>query len=79
MIQADWAKIGVKTNIVTFGGRASPSPCPASRPSPKWAARRDYPDPSELMAWQTCNSIEPGERRPWCNDQIDDAITRPTS
>jgi dipeptide transport system substrate-binding protein len=78
MIQADWAKIGVKVNIVTyewgeFLRRRRAGESTISEMGGTW----DYPDPSELMAWQTCAGVKTGSNvEHWCNKQMDDAIAK---
>jgi dipeptide transport system substrate-binding protein len=78
MIQADWAKIGVKVNIVTyewgeFLRRRRAGESTISEMGGTW----DYPDPSELMAWQTCDGVKTGSNvEHWCNKQMDDLIAK---
>jgi dipeptide transport system substrate-binding protein len=78
MIQADWAKIGVKANIVSyewgeFLRRRRAGESTISEMGGTW----DYPDPSELMAWQTCDAVKTGSNvEHWCNKQMDDAIAK---
>jgi dipeptide transport system substrate-binding protein len=78
MIQADWAKIGVKANIVTyewgeFLRRRRAGESTISEMGGTW----DYPDPSELMAWQTCDGVKTGSNvEHWCNKQMNDLIAR---
>jgi dipeptide transport system substrate-binding protein len=78
MIQADWAKIGVKVNIVSyewgeFLRRRRAGESTISEMGGTW----DYPDPSELMAWQTCDAVKTGSNvQHWCNKQMDDTITK---
>jgi dipeptide transport system substrate-binding protein len=78
MIQADWAKIGVKVNIVTyewgeFLRRRRAGESTISEMGGTW----DYPDPSELMSWQTCDAVKTGSNvEHWCNKQMDETIAK---
>ncbi len=78
MIQSDWAKIGVKVNIVTyewgeFLRRRRAGESTVSEMGGTW----DYPDPSELMIWLTCDAVKTGSNiAHWCNKQMNDLITK---
>ena len=78
MIQADWAKIGVKVNIVTyewgeFLRRRRAGESTISEMGGTW----DYPDPSELMVWQSCDTVASGSNvEHWCNKQMTDLINK---
>lgn len=78
MIQADWAKIGVKANIVTyewgeFLRRRRAGESTISQMGGTW----DYPDPSELMVWQSCDTVASGSNvEHWCNKQMTDLINK---
>jgi dipeptide transport system substrate-binding protein len=78
MIQADWAKIGVKVNIVTFEWgeflrRRRAGESTISEMGGTW----DYPDPSELMVWQSCDTVASGSNvSHWCNKQMTDDINK---
>ena len=76
MIQADWAKIGVTAKIVTyewgeFLRRRREGEANVAMNGGTW----DYPDPSELTATQTCNSIADGSNvSHWCDKAYSDLI-----
>jgi dipeptide transport system substrate-binding protein len=76
MIQADWAKIGVTTKVVTyewgeFLRRRRAGEADVAMNGGTW----DYPDPSELTATQTCDAIADGSNvSHWCNKQYTDLI-----
>jgi dipeptide transport system substrate-binding protein len=78
MIQADWAKIGVKVNIVTyewgeFLRRRRAGESTISEMGGTW----DYPDPSELMVWQSCDTVASGSNvEHWCNKDMTDLINK---
>jgi dipeptide transport system substrate-binding protein len=78
MVQADWAKIGVKVNIVTyewgeFLRRRRAGESTISEMGGTW----DYPDPSELMVWQSCDTVASGSNvSHWCNKQMTDFINK---
>ena len=37
----------------------------------------DYPDPSELMVWQSCDTVASGSNvEHWCNKQMTDLINK---
>ena len=78
MIQADWAKIGVNAHIVTFewgellrrrrAGEAS-----VAEMGGTW----DYPDPSELLIWGTCDAVANGSNvSHWCNRAFSDLVRK---
>src|SRR5476649_828369 len=57
LIQANWAQIGVKVNIVTFEWgeflkRRRAGEADVTMMGGTW----DYPDPSELVVWSTCDA-----------------------
>jgi dipeptide transport system substrate-binding protein len=76
LIQADWAKIGVKANIVTyewgeFLRRRRAGEATVTQMGGTW----DYPDPSELLVWNTCDAIAGGNNvSHWCNKEFSDLI-----
>ncbi len=69
LIQADWAKIGVTAKIVTFEWgeflkRRRAGEADVTMMGGTW----DYPDPSELLVWNTCDAIAGGNNvSHWCN------------
>jgi dipeptide transport system substrate-binding protein len=77
MIQADWAKIGVKANIVSFEWgeylrrlRLGEAKGPAMT-----GATWDYPDPSQLLVGLTCEALPTGRNAPhWCDRAFSDAV-----
>jgi dipeptide transport system substrate-binding protein len=78
MIQADWAKIGVKANIVTYEWgeylkRARQGEGDAVMLGSTW----DYPDPSEIMLGFTCDAIKTGGNSGhWCNQAYTEATNK---
>jgi dipeptide transport system substrate-binding protein len=76
LVQADWAKIGVKVNIVTyewgeFLRRRRAGEADVTMMGGTW----DYPDPSELLVWNTCDAIAGGNNvSHWCNKEFSDLI-----
>jgi dipeptide transport system substrate-binding protein len=78
LIQADWARIGVKANIVTyewgeFLRRRRAGEATGTEMGGTW----DYPDPSELLAWSTCDAIANGSNvSHWCNKEFNDLFHR---
>jgi dipeptide transport system substrate-binding protein len=80
LIQADWAKIGVKVNIVTyewgeFLRRRRNAEADATMMGGTW----DYPDPSELLVWYTCGAMKSNNGSgnnvsQWCNKEFSDLI-----
>jgi dipeptide transport system substrate-binding protein len=76
LIQADWAKIGVKANIVTyewgdFLRRRRAGEANVTMMGGTW----DYPDPSELLVWYTYDAIAGGNNvSHWCNKDFSDLI-----
>jgi dipeptide transport system substrate-binding protein len=78
LIQADWAKIGVKANIVTyewgeFLRRRRAGEADVTMMGGTW----DYPDPSELLVWNTCEAIAGGNNvSHWCNRDFSDLIAK---
>ncbi len=78
LVQADWAKIGVKANIVTyewgeFLRRRRAGEATVTQMGGTW----DYPDPSELLVWNTCDAIAGGNNvSHWCNKDFSDLIKK---
>ena len=78
LIQADWAKIGVKVNIVTFEWgeflkRRRAGEADVTMMGGTW----DYPDPSELVVWSTCGAIPGGNNvSHWCNKEFSDLVAK---
>jgi len=78
LIQADWAKIGVKVNIVTyewgeFLKRRRAGEADVTMMGGTW----DYPDPSELVVWSTCDAIPGGNNvSHWCNKEFSDLVQK---
>ena len=78
MIQADWAKIGVEANIVTYEWgeylkRARAGEGDVVMLGGTW----DYPDPSEQLLGFTCEAIKSGGNSShWCNQAYSDAVNK---
>ena len=78
IIQSDWAKIGVTAKIVTFEWgeflrRRREGEADIAMNGGTW----DYPDPDELTATQTCDTIADGSNvSHWCNRTYSDLIQR---
>ncbi len=78
LIQADWAKIGVKATIVTyewgeFLRRRRAGEADVTMMGGTW----DYPDPSELLEWNTCGAIASGNNvSHWCNKEFSDLVAK---
>ena len=80
MIQADWAKIGVTADIVTYEWgeylrRVRNSEAPVGMLGGTW----DYPDPSQLVYgyWACPNGVpRPGDWSRWCNAEFTDLVAR---
>jgi len=75
MIQADWAKIGVKAKIVTYEWgeylkRARAGEADVGMLGGTW----DYPDPSEIMLGRLCHA--PGNAGHFCDPAYDAAVTK---
>jgi dipeptide transport system substrate-binding protein len=76
LIQSDWAKIGVKAKIVTFEWgeflrRRRAGEADVTMMGGTW----DYPDPSELLVWNTCGAIPSGNNvSHWCNKDFSDLV-----
>ncbi len=73
MIQADWAKIGVKARIVTYEWgeylrRIRDGDAPVGMLGEIW----DYPDPSEIMLSFLCGA--PANAPHFCSDVYDKAV-----
>jgi dipeptide transport system substrate-binding protein len=77
MIQADWAKIGVKANIVSFewGEYLRRVRQGEARGAAMTGATWDYPDPSQQMVNLTCAAVATGRNVPhWCDQAFSDAV-----
>jgi dipeptide transport system substrate-binding protein len=75
MIQADWAKIGVTANIVTYEWGEYLKRSRAGEPSVGMLGGTwDYPDPSEILLGFICNN--PGNAAHWCNQTYTDAVLK---
>jgi dipeptide transport system substrate-binding protein len=78
MIQADWAKLGVKVNIVTyewgeFLKRRRAGEATVTEMGGTW----DYPDPSELIVWSVCDSVANGSNvSHWCNKDFSAIVAK---
>lgn len=79
LIQADWARIGVKATIQTFEwgeylkrGRAG------EHEVGMFGYTWDYPDPSQiLLSGWTCEGVKTGANRAgWCNQEASDALAK---
>jgi dipeptide transport system substrate-binding protein len=75
MIQADWAKIGVKARIVTYEWgeylkRTRDGEAPIAMLGDIW----DYPDPSEVMLEFVCHA--PANAAHFCDPTYDSAVQR---
>jgi dipeptide transport system substrate-binding protein len=77
MIQADWAKIGVKAKIVTYEWgeylrRMRNGEANVGMLGGTW----DYPDPSQMLLRWTCEARKPGGGNSafWCSEAYDKAI-----
>ncbi|WP_089177043.1 ABC transporter substrate-binding protein [Bosea sp. AS-1] len=79
LIQADWAKVGVKATIQTFEwgeylkrGRAG------EHQVGMFGYTWDYPDPSQiLLSGWTCEGVKTGANRAgWCNQEASDALAK---
>jgi dipeptide transport system substrate-binding protein len=77
MIQADWAKIGVKANIVTFewGEYLRRVRMSEAKGAAMTGSTWDYPDPSQLLLNLTCDAVPTGRNVPhWCDKAYSDAV-----
>jgi len=78
MIQADWAKIGVKARIVTYEWgeylrRSRTGEGTVVMLGGTW----DYPDPSQMLMIWTCDGRRTGRNTAyWCNDAYDRAVLK---
>jgi dipeptide transport system substrate-binding protein len=78
LIQANWAQIGVKVKIVTyewgeFLKRRRAGEADVTMMGGTW----DYPDPSELVVWSTCDAIANGNNvSHWCNKEFSDLVQK---
>jgi dipeptide transport system substrate-binding protein len=77
MIQADWAKVGVRARIVTYEWgeylrRSRAGEATVGMLGGTW----DYPDPSQMMLRWTCEARKPGGGNTafWCDKDYDAAI-----
>ncbi len=77
-IQADWAKIGVKANIVTFEwGEFLKRRRAGEHSVTEMGGTWDYPDPSELVVWSTCDAIKSRNNvSHWCNKDFSDLVKK---
>ncbi len=78
MIQADWAKIGVQANIVTYEwGEYLKRNRQGEGDVVMLGGTWDYPDPSEIMLGFTCDAIKTGGNSAhWCNQAYTDAVNK---
>jgi dipeptide transport system substrate-binding protein len=78
MIQADWAKIGVEANIVTFEwGEYLKRVRQGEGDVVMLGGTWDYPDPSEQMLRFTCDAIKTGGNNShWCNQAYSDVVNK---
>ena len=78
MIQADWAKIGVQANIVTYEwGEYLKRVRQGEGDVVMLGGTWDYPDPSEIMLGFTCDAIKTGGNSGhWCNQSFSDAVNK---
>ena len=76
LIQADWAKIGVKANIVTYEwGEFLKRRRAGEHSVTQMGGTWDYPDPSELVVWSTCDAVKGGSNvSHWCNKEFSDLV-----
>ena len=80
LIQADWAKLGVKAEIVSYEWgeylrRVRSGEAPVGMLGGTW----DYPDPSQLMyGYFACpNGVpRPGDFGHWCNAEYSDLVSK---
>ncbi len=80
MIQADWAKLGVKADIVSYEWgeylrRIRAGEAPVGMLGGSW----DYPDPSQLLyGYFACpdGKPRPGNWSKWCNAEYTDLVSR---
>lgn len=75
MVQADWARIGVKAKIVTYEWgeylkRAREGQADIAMLGSTW----DYPDPSEILLGFVCGAA--GNAGHWCNRTYTDAVQK---
>jgi dipeptide transport system substrate-binding protein len=78
MIQADWAKIGVTANIVTYEwGEYLKRARAGEGEVVMFGGTWDYPDPSEQLLRFTCDAIKTGGNfNHWCNQAYTDAVNK---
>lgn len=76
LIQGDWAKIGVKVNIVTYEwGEFLKRRRAGEHSVTQMGGTWDYPDPSELVVWSTCDAVKSGNNvSHWCNKEFSDLV-----
>jgi len=78
MIQADWAKIGVKARIISYEWgeylrRARSGEAAIAMLGGTW----DYPDPSQLLLAWSCDAKRSGRNTAmWCSRAYDDALLK---
>ena len=78
MIQADWAKIGVKARIVTYEWgeylkRARAGEATVAMLGGTW----DYPDPSQLLLSWSCDGVRTGRNTAqWCSPAFDGPLMK---
>jgi dipeptide transport system substrate-binding protein len=78
MIQADWARIGVKAHIVTYEWgeylkRTRSGEATVAMLGGTW----DYPDPSQLLLTWGCDARRSGRNTAmWCNDAYDGPLLK---
>lgn len=76
MIQADWAKIGVKAHIISYEWgeylrRARSGEAAIAMLGGTW----DYPDPSQLLLAWSCDARRSGRNTAmWCSEAYDNAL-----
>ena len=82
LIQADWAKVGVQAEIMSFEGgeylkRTRQGEHEVAMSGSTW----DYPDPSQLLSlsW-SCDAVATGGNRArWCNKEFSEKLARANS
>lgn len=79
LIQADWAKIGVKATIQTFEwGEYLKRGRLGEHEVGMFGSTWDYPDPSQILqsSW-SCNGVKSGSNRAgWCNQEASAALDK---
>jgi dipeptide transport system substrate-binding protein len=77
MIQADWAKIGVKATIVGFewGEYLRRVRLGEAHGAAMTGSTWDYPDPSQILLSLTCDAVPTGRNVPhWCDKAFSEAV-----